>query len=108
MKLRPWLTFGLIGWLAGGLAALIFSVAWPAVFPAVLRGDGLYGDLPSLPVMSALVVAAASPGAFVGGLIGGRVPNEGGEVEQRWVAAIGGVLLAAPFACGGLWFFTGW
>jgi acid phosphatase family membrane protein YuiD len=55
-----------------------------------------------------LAIIFGSPAALVGGLIGSRVPKEGGQTEQFIMAAIFGVILALPFACMGLWFFTGW
>ena len=48
----------------------------------------------------------SSPAAMVGGLLGGRVPLEGGRSEQYIVSAVAGALLALPFACLTMWKLT--
>ena len=45
---------------------------------------------------------------LVGGLIGSRIPREGGQSEQFYMAGIMGIIFSLPFACMILWFFTGW
>jgi len=53
------------------------------------------------------VLAAASLPAIIGGVVGGRIPKEGGRNQQLLVAAIFGIILALPCGCYGLWMFSG-
>ena len=108
MKLSTRLRFALLGWLAGAAATLILGVLWPSMMPAIVNPERYYGAGPGLPVILASVALLASPAGLVGGLIGSRIPREGGRLEQQAAAMIVGVLLALPFACYGLWFFTGY
>jgi hypothetical protein len=73
-----------------------------------LANDHYYGFGPSLLTIIGLALLISSPGALAGGVIGSRLPREGGQTEQYVMAAIMGVVFALPFACMGLWFFTGW
>lgn len=106
-NLRP-LAFALTGWVVGAIAIAGVGFAWPTIFPAIIRSDHYYGAGPSLVTVIAFAIIFASPGGLIGGIIGGRIPREGGRNEQLVMAAIMGVILALPFACSGLWFFTGW
>lgn len=108
MKIPQFLLHLLTGWLAGVFATLGLGLLWPAIFPAIVRVNHYYGPGPSLPIILGIGLILASPAALVGGLIGGRVPKEGGPSDQILAAAIGGVVLALPFGCWVLWFFTGW
>jgi hypothetical protein len=105
--LRP-LGFALTGWVVGVIVIAGVGFAWPTIFPAIIRNDHYYGAGPSLLTIISIAIIFASPGGLVGGLIGSRIPREGGKNEQFIMAAIIGVILALPFACFGLWFFTGW
>jgi hypothetical protein len=67
-----------------------------------------YGAGPSLVAIIAFSVLLASPGGLIGGLIGSRIPREGGQTEQFYMAGIMGMIFSVPFACMILWFFTGW
>jgi len=96
------------GWVAGALAALVVGLVWPAVFPAILRVNHYYGAGPGLPMILVFTVLSATPSALVGGVVGAAVSREGGEGGQRTAALVGGLVSALPFACGILWFFTGW
>lgn len=107
MKLTASLRFALIGWVAGVLATLILGVLWPRMMPAIINVEHYYGAGPGMPVILAIVVVLASPAALVGGLIGSRIPKEGGRRDQQLGAVVVGILLTMPFACYGLWFFTG-
>jgi len=78
------------------------------MMPAIINVEHYYGAGPGIFAIMAIVVVLASPAGLVGGLIGSRIPREGGLLEQRVAAVIVGVLLALPFACYGLWFFTGY
>ena len=105
--LRP-LAFALTGWVVGAIAIVGVGFAWPTIFPAIVRNNHYYGDGPSLFTIIVAAIIFASPGGLIGGLIGSRIPREGGRNEQLIMAAIMGVILALPFACLGLWVFTGW
>ncbi len=106
--LRGHLRFAIAGWLAGVVATFGTSLFWPVIFPAILRPERYYGVGPSLPIIQLIVIGLVSPAALVGGLIGSRLPREGGQTEQLIMAGILGVVLAVPLACLGLWFWTGW
>lgn len=108
MKLFRPFKFALAGWAAGVAATVGLGLYWPTIFPAIVEIDHYYGAGPGLFLIIALTLIIVSPGAFIGGLIGSRVPKEGGRTEQFIMAAVFGVILALPFACYGLWFFTGW
>jgi hypothetical protein len=108
VKLTANLRFALTGWVAGVAATLGLGLLWPRLMPAFVNVEHYYGAGPGLVTILAIVLLLASPGAAVGGLVGSRVPREGGRTEQQVAAAIAGILLAMPFACYGLWFFTGW
>lgn len=108
MKITRTLSLALTGWAAGVIAGIGVGFCWPTIFPAIVRNDHYYGAGPSLSVIIGLVSIFASPAALVGGLIGGRIPREGGRTDEFIMAVIFGVLLSLPFTCYGLWFFTGW
>jgi hypothetical protein len=108
MKIPRSLAFALTGWAVGAIGSVAVGLYWPTIFPAILENSHYYGDGPSLPIIIGLALVTASPAALVGGLIGSRLPKEGGQTEQFIMAAIVGVVLALPFVCMGLWVFTGW
>jgi hypothetical protein len=105
--LRP-LVFALTGWVAGSIAAISVGLSWPSIFPAVVVVEHYYGAGPSLLTIIVFGIILASPGGLVGGLIGSRIPREGGQAEQFIMAGIMGIIFSLPFACMVLWFFTGW
>lgn len=108
MKIPQPLKFALTGWVAGAVAIVGLGLYWPTIFPGIVELDHYYGAGPDLPFIIGLALLIATPGALVGGLIGSRLPKEGGQTEQSIMAAILGAILALPFGCYGLWFFTGW
>ena len=108
MKMPRPLAFALTGWAVGIIASVGVGLYWPTIFPAILENNHYYGDGPSLLIIIGLALLLASPAALVGGIIGSRLPQEGGQTEQFIMAAIVGIVFALPFACMGLWFFTGW
>jgi hypothetical protein len=108
MKIPQPLKYALIGWVAGVAATVGVGLLWPAIFPAVVVPERYYGPGPGLLWIVLMVVLMASPTALVGGLVGSRIPKEGGQTEQTLMAVILGVILALPCACYGMWFFTGW
>jgi hypothetical protein len=107
MKIPQPLLYLCTGWLAGVFATLGLGLLWPIIFPAIVRVTHYYSAGPGLPVILGIVLIVVSPAAVVGGLIGSRLPKEGGQGDQILMAAIGGAVLALPFGCWGLWFFTG-
>ena len=108
MKIRQLLSYAFTGWMAGVVATLALGFLWPGLFPAIVRVTHYYGAGPDLVIITGIVLLFASPAALIGGLIGGRVPKEGGQRDQIIAAAIGGLIMALPFGCWGFWFFTGW
>lgn len=107
-QLRRHFRFAIAGWVSGGLATLGVSLIWPAIFPAVVRPERYYGPGPALLVIVLIVVVLVSPAGLIGGVIGSRMPREGGQIEQTIMAAVMGAVLAVPLACLHLWFWTGW
>jgi hypothetical protein len=105
--LRP-LKFALIGWVMAVVATVVVGLTWPAVFPAIVIVDHYYGAGPDLLTIIIFSAILASPGGLIGGLIGSRIPREGGQTEQSYMAGIMGILFSLPFGCLILWFFTGW
>jgi len=108
MKIPRPVVFALTGWLAGAVATIGAGLGWPAIFPAIVVVEHYYGAGPSLFTIIGFSIILASPGGLVGGLIGSRIPREGGQNEQFMMAAILGIIFTLPFACVVLWFFTGW
>jgi len=104
---RP-LVFALTGWLVGAILVVVIGFTWPHIFPAIVVVEHYYGAGPSLVTIVAFSVLLASPGGLIGGLIGSRIPREGGQTEQLYMAGIMGMIFSVPFACMILWFFTGW
>ena len=108
MKIPKPLVFALAGWLAGALAIVGVGFTWPAIFPAVVVVEHYYGAGPDLVTIIGFGLTLASPGGLIGGLIGSRIPREGGQREQFYMAGIMGIIFSLPLACMILWFFTGW
>ena len=82
-----WAAF--VGWFLSEL--LLFRRSFP---------DGWWGFV-------VIMLAVASLPAVAGGLLGGRIPREGGQQDQIRMAAVCGALAAVPFACFILWSLTG-
>lgn len=108
MKVLRSLAFPVTGWIVGATAAVVIGFSWPTVFPAIVVVEHYYGAGPSLLTIIGFSIILASPGGLIGGLIGSRIPKEGGRTEQFIMAGIMGIIFSLPFACLGLWFFTGW
>lgn len=108
MKLASNLRFALSGWIAGVAATILLGLVWPQIMPAIVNVEHYYGAGPGIWVIMGIVLLLASPAAAVGGFIGSRIPREGGRREQQLAAVVTGIVLAMPFACYGLWFFTGY
>src|SRR5262245_4143499 len=108
MKLPKPLVFALTGWLVGAVAVIIIGFTWPTIFPAIVIVEHYYGAGPDLLTIIIFSLILASPGGLLGGIIGSRIPREGGQSEQFYMAGIIGIVFSLPFACMILWFFTGW
>jgi hypothetical protein len=100
MKVLGYLRNALVGWLAGLLFALGSSWLWQQVFPVVDRT----GTGPTLLIVLLTILAIVSPFAIAGGVIGGRLPREGGINQQIIYAALFGALFQIPFSCFLFWF----
>ena len=103
MNIREHLLFALTGWVAGII--VVIGIGY-IVFPAVVAGARPLSIAPNLLILT-IVLLIVSPAALVGGLIGGRMPREGGRGSQILLAVIMGIVLAMPFSCLGFW-YTGW
>jgi drug/metabolite transporter (DMT)-like permease len=106
MKIFKNASFLFTGWVAGVIAALGFGLLWPVMFPAIIQfrtysnaGSGLF-------LILGIVLILVSPTALIGGLVGSRLPKEGGRTSQFIMAALFGVILALPVACLALGFIT--
>lgn len=108
MKIFRPLAFALTGWVVGAIATVVVGLAWPTIFPAIVMVKHYYGSGPGLLTIIGFSTLIALPGGLIGGLIGSRLPREGGQSEQFIMAAIMGILFSLPFTCMVLWFFTGW
>ncbi len=93
----------LIGWLAGVASLVGWSFLWPKIFPVTDRVSALPGHWKVL----LLALVLITPFGVAGGLIGGRLPYEGGKREQLLYAAIFGVLLSLVFGSCVFW-YSGW
>lgn len=106
-KIPRTISYAFAGWVGGVGAALILGLAWPIIFPAIVRPEHYYGD--GLGLLQVLVIAiiVATPAALVGGIVGSRISREGGAGAQRMLAIIFGVIFSISFSCYILWLFTG-
>ncbi len=109
MKLGALFRFAVAGWLAGVLALVLLSFVWPAIFPGFVNYNHYdpTGPSPNLVAIVLTDLAAASLPAIIGGVVGGRIPKEGGHNQQLLVAAVFGMIFALPCGCFGLWLFSG-
>jgi len=103
MKFVQHLINGLAGWIAGLLLTWGFSALWQQIFPVIDRTGQGSGMLTVL----TFILLGISPIAIAGGVIGGRLPKEGGKLQQIFYAALLGALFPIPFACFLFW-YTAW
>ena len=101
-------SYALTGWLAGAVTILVMGFAWPFIFPAIVNVEHYYGDGPSLLAIIGIVLLLMTPLSLIGGLIGGRVSLEGGDLQHRVIAAVFGIIFTIPCGCVALLYFTGW
>jgi hypothetical protein len=103
MKLSHHLINALCGWAAGLLSTILFSILWKQVIPVVDRtGQGA-----SLMPLIILILLVLTPITIAGGVIGGRIPREGGKGQMLIYAILFGVLFSIPFSCFLFW-YTAW
>jgi hypothetical protein len=103
MKFLRHLRNAFSGLVAGLLITAGFAWLWQQLFPVIDRtGQGA-----GLPVVLSFILALVAPLAIAGGIIGGRLPKEGGPIQQLWYSMLFGALLPIPFACFLFW-YTGW
>jgi hypothetical protein len=107
LKWRENISYALTGWISGVVSTILIGLAWPIIFPAIVNVEHYYGVGPGLFTIIGIVLVVITIPSLIGGLIGSRVSIEGGANGQRIFAALFGVILATPFTCMGLWFFTG-
>lgn len=103
MKILRYFLFALTGLLGGLLTTVGFSFLWMSIIPIEDR----VGEQPGFWSVLAFILALVALPALTGGLIGGRLPKEGGPWPQYLYAAIFGALFSLPFACFLFW-VTGW
>ncbi|HEX5691428.1 MAG TPA: hypothetical protein VFX76_15545, partial [Roseiflexaceae bacterium] len=103
MGARDNMIFAGIGWLAG--ICLMLAIGF-VIFPAL---DGVRRPCLGMPdvLILGLVLLLVTPFALAGGLVGARLPREGGRNSQLIMAAICGILLAVPLSCLVFW-YSGW
>lgn len=108
MKLVDNLKFAGWGWVGSAVGIVVVGLVWPLILPGIVRPDHYYGSGPNLVQLMGLAILISSPAALVGGLVGGRLPREGGRTEQRLAAMILGFMASIPFAGYCLLTFSGW
>ena len=110
MKVAALLRDAAAGWIAGVLGLVLVSFVWPSFFPGFVNYKHYdpAGPAPNLVAIVVTVLAAATLPALVGGVVGGRIPKEGGDRQQVLMAIIFGVIFALPIGCFGLWLFSGY
>jgi hypothetical protein len=103
MKLQHMIRFAGIGWLAGALLILLLGFV---ITPATIGSKHSIQD-PIDQAVLGMVLLGMTPGALLGGILGGRMSYEGGGSGQLIMAGLIGLLLSIPFGCIGFW-FLGW
>ena len=103
MKIGQYLVNALVGWIVGLLITVGFAFLWLNVIPVIDRtGQGA-----TLQYTLIYILAWISPFAIIGGLVGGRLPKEGGWKNQIIASVIFGLLFPLPIACFLFW-YTSW
>ena len=103
MKIRQLLLFAGAGLLAGAVITIAMGFVF---FPTLMGPIQFSGSAADLLILG-LVGLPTSIAALVGGLVGGRLVNEGGRGGQIIMAIIVGIMLALPVSCIGFW-VTAW
>ncbi len=102
LKLRYDLLNAFTGLVAGLFATVGFNYIWQEVIPIEAEEAMRSGPF-HLRVLVVILLAVALP-AIAGGIIGGRIPREGGIKNQLILAAVFGLLFVLPFACFIFWY----
>lgn len=102
-NVRLFLIFAVAGLLAGALITIAMGFIF---FPTLMGQIQFSGSAADLAIL-AFVGLPTSIAALVGGMVGGRLVNEGGRTGQIIMAIIVGVILALPVSCIGFW-VTAW
>jgi hypothetical protein len=103
MKTSQMVLSALAGWLSGIVTLLGWSLLWPKIIPLADRASALPGSWKVL--LFALVFI--TPFGLAGGIIGGRLPYEGGRREQLLYAVVGGAAATLVFGSCAFW-YGGW
>lgn len=103
MKTSQMILSALTGWITGIISLFGWSFLWPRILPVTGRVSALPGYWKVL----LFAVAVITPFALAGGVIGGRLPYEGGRRQQMLYAALGGVAAALAFGSCVFW-YIGW
>jgi hypothetical protein len=104
-KRSPWV-FLLTGWLAMVAAVFLIGFGWPSIFPSGEKLAEFYHSNIGYPLVVLTALLIATPVALVGGLIGSRLPREGGRFDQHVAAALVAIMLSLPLSCLVLWYLT--
>lgn len=107
-RLQKNIRYPIAGWLAAVVGILVLGWIWPSFFPGINEPTHYDVAPVSMTYILGLSILIATPAALVGGLIGSRLPREGGRTEQTLAAALVGMILAFPFACYTLFLFSGY
>lgn len=94
-KIGDLLLSALSGWVAGVLSILLLGWIWLQVFPVEERA----GQGAGLSLALKLIITYMTPVTIIGGLLGGRIPREGGIKDKLAFAALLGFLFPLPFTC---------
>lgn len=103
MKIVDHIVNALTGWIAGLAITVGFSFLYQVVFPVEDRT----GQGPGMLIALMIILLIITPIAIAGGVIGGRMPKEGGKLEQIKYAILFGAIFSIPFSCFLFW-YTGW
>ena len=103
MKASQMILAALAGWISGVVSLLVWSFLWPRIIPLTSRASALPGSWKVLLIALVLV----TPFGIAGGLVGGRLPSEGGKREQILYAALFGALFTLAFGSCAFW-YIGW
>jgi hypothetical protein len=103
MKTSQMILSALTGWIAGVVSLLVWSFVWPQIMPVTGRASALPGYWKTLLFLMILL----TPFGIAGGLVGGRLPSEGGKREQILYAMIFGALFTLVFGSCAFW-YSGW
>jgi hypothetical protein len=95
--------FAGIGWIAGTLLTLLTGFL---LAPAIMGHPHSLQD-PVDQIVLGMVLLGMTPGALLGGIVGGRMSREGGDRSQLIMAGLIGLLFSLPIGCIGFW-YLGW